>query len=316
MLAVSRALGGGGVTRAGLCLQSPWAAVTSAQQSRGKWGQHGQADHPGPGCPRTWSLSAEARTVPGKARGLATSQGPPPRWPQPRGHDSQRPRVLAARARPNPRARPFAEARVNCSLHPLLLEGSPSCPNLYANWVVILLLVTFLLVTNVLLMNLLIAMFRWLPCRLALSTLGGPWFWSPQPRPVQPCRPQRGSHLSALRRGLDKGCHSRAGAPLWRSPLWHSGHQGGGTGLAGVCGRVPGPARLQQRGGGARGGVNFNPTLSWGPGLPRSRTGMAYRGHTQHLPELTSSSSHLPSPSHQCSERRAGWLFTSERTSY
>ncbi|DAA13512.1 TPA: transient receptor potential cation channel, subfamily M, member 5-like [Bos taurus] len=37
------------------------------------------------------------------------------------------------------------EARVNCSLHPLLLEGSPSCPNLYANWVVILLLVTFLL---------------------------------------------------------------------------------------------------------------------------------------------------------------------------
>ncbi|KAB0376470.1 hypothetical protein FD755_010914 [Muntiacus reevesi] len=40
------------------------------------------------------------------------------------------------------------EARVNCSLHPLLLEGSPSCPNLYANWVVILLLVTFLLVTN------------------------------------------------------------------------------------------------------------------------------------------------------------------------
>lgn len=50
---------------------------------------------------------------------------------------------------------------MNCSLHPLLEEGSPSCPNLYANWLVILLLVTFLLVTNVLLMNLLIAMFRW-----------------------------------------------------------------------------------------------------------------------------------------------------------
>lgn len=49
---------------------------------------------------------------------------------------------------------------MNCSVHPLLLEGSPSCPNLYANWLVILLLVTFLLVTNVLLMNLLIAMFR------------------------------------------------------------------------------------------------------------------------------------------------------------
>lgn len=49
---------------------------------------------------------------------------------------------------------------MNCSVHPLLLEDSPSCPNLYANWLVILLLVTFLLVTNVLLMNLLIAMFR------------------------------------------------------------------------------------------------------------------------------------------------------------
>ncbi|XP_020826469.1 transient receptor potential cation channel subfamily M member 5 isoform X4 [Phascolarctos cinereus] len=53
------------------------------------------------------------------------------------------------------------EARVNCSTHPLLLENSPSCPNLYANWLVILLLVTFLLVTNVLLMNLLIAMFSY-----------------------------------------------------------------------------------------------------------------------------------------------------------
>ncbi|XP_028726732.1 transient receptor potential cation channel subfamily M member 5 [Peromyscus leucopus] len=53
------------------------------------------------------------------------------------------------------------EARVNCSLHPLLLESSAACPNLYANWVVILLLVTFLLVTNVLLMNLLIAMFSY-----------------------------------------------------------------------------------------------------------------------------------------------------------
>ncbi|XP_074132097.1 transient receptor potential cation channel subfamily M member 5 [Sminthopsis crassicaudata] len=52
-------------------------------------------------------------------------------------------------------------ARVNCSAHPLLLENSPSCPNLYANWLVILLLVTFLLVTNVLLMNLLIAMFSY-----------------------------------------------------------------------------------------------------------------------------------------------------------
>ncbi|XP_032747252.1 transient receptor potential cation channel subfamily M member 5 isoform X3 [Rattus rattus] len=53
------------------------------------------------------------------------------------------------------------EARVNCSLHPLMLDSSASCPNLYANWLVILLLVTFLLVTNVLLMNLLIAMFSY-----------------------------------------------------------------------------------------------------------------------------------------------------------
>ncbi|NXI11218.1 TRPM5 protein, partial [Irena cyanogastra] len=50
----------------------------------------------------------------------------------------------------------------NCTFNPLqiLQENMPSCPNSYANWLVILLLVIFLLVTNVLLMNLLIAMFR------------------------------------------------------------------------------------------------------------------------------------------------------------
>ncbi|KAF0042855.1 hypothetical protein F2P81_004192 [Scophthalmus maximus] len=37
----------------------------------------------------------------------------------------------------------------------------PPCPNVYANWLVILLLVIFLLVTNVLLLNLLIAMFSY-----------------------------------------------------------------------------------------------------------------------------------------------------------
>ncbi|XP_068611806.1 transient receptor potential cation channel subfamily M member 5 [Brachionichthys hirsutus] len=37
----------------------------------------------------------------------------------------------------------------------------PPCPNIYANWLVILLLVIFLLVTNVLLLNLLIAMFSY-----------------------------------------------------------------------------------------------------------------------------------------------------------
>ncbi|KAI6068421.1 Transient receptor potential cation channel subfamily M member 5 [Aix galericulata] len=51
----------------------------------------------------------------------------------------------------------------NCTLNPLhiLQDNSPSCPNNYANWLVILLLVIFLLVTNVLLMNLLIAMFSY-----------------------------------------------------------------------------------------------------------------------------------------------------------
>lgn len=62
---------------------------------------------------------------------------------------------------------------MNCSAHPLLLEDSPSCPNLYANWLVILLLVTFLLVTNVLLMNLLIAMFRCPPPPLLHPLVGG-----------------------------------------------------------------------------------------------------------------------------------------------
>lgn len=50
----------------------------------------------------------------------------------------------------------------NCTmdLH-LIIDGTlPPCPNIYANWLVILLLVIYLLVTNVLLMNLLIAMFR------------------------------------------------------------------------------------------------------------------------------------------------------------
>ncbi|NXN14320.1 TRPM5 protein, partial [Indicator maculatus] len=51
----------------------------------------------------------------------------------------------------------------NCTLDPLqtLQENSPACPNSYANWLVILLLVIFLLVTNVLLLNLLIAMFSY-----------------------------------------------------------------------------------------------------------------------------------------------------------
>lgn len=43
-----------------------------------------------------------------------------------------------------------------------IIEGlRPPCPNVYANWLVILLLVIYLLVTNVLLLNLLIAMFSY-----------------------------------------------------------------------------------------------------------------------------------------------------------
>ncbi|XP_054625682.1 transient receptor potential cation channel subfamily M member 5 isoform X5 [Dunckerocampus dactyliophorus] len=43
----------------------------------------------------------------------------------------------------------------------IIMGRRPPCPNVYANWLVILLLVIFLLVTNVLLLNLLIAMFSY-----------------------------------------------------------------------------------------------------------------------------------------------------------
>lgn len=55
---------------------------------------------------------------------------------------------------------------INCTVDSdEILKGLlPPCPNKYANWLVILLLVIFLLVTNVLLLNLLIAMFRSVKC--------------------------------------------------------------------------------------------------------------------------------------------------------
>ncbi|XP_071375194.1 transient receptor potential cation channel subfamily M member 5 isoform X2 [Centroberyx affinis] len=51
----------------------------------------------------------------------------------------------------------------NCTTDPeeIIMGLQPPCPNIYANWLVILLLVIFLLVTNVLLLNLLIAMFSY-----------------------------------------------------------------------------------------------------------------------------------------------------------
>ncbi|KAM9422687.1 transient receptor potential cation channel subfamily M member 5 [Salvelinus alpinus] len=51
----------------------------------------------------------------------------------------------------------------NCTtvIEEIIMGTLPPCPNVYANWLVILLLVIFLLVTNVLLLNLLIAMFSY-----------------------------------------------------------------------------------------------------------------------------------------------------------
>ncbi|KAK2819781.1 hypothetical protein Q7C36_021427 [Tachysurus vachellii] len=51
----------------------------------------------------------------------------------------------------------------NCTMeiHMIIAGTLPPCPNIYANWLVILLLVIYLLVTNVLLLNLLIAMFSY-----------------------------------------------------------------------------------------------------------------------------------------------------------
>ncbi|CAI9615287.1 unnamed protein product, partial [Staurois parvus] len=51
----------------------------------------------------------------------------------------------------------------NCTNDPVAImnEELPPCPNTFANWLVILLLVVFLLVANILLLNLLIAMFSY-----------------------------------------------------------------------------------------------------------------------------------------------------------
>lgn len=114
------------------------------------------------------TFSTTTRSSPGNLGGWSPLRPSVPERPRPSCN-------LLASARGHPRPPPcpsLSEARVNCSAHPLLPEDSPACPNLYANWLVILLLVTFLLVTNVLLMNLLIAMFR---CTPHPPTSGWPW---------------------------------------------------------------------------------------------------------------------------------------------
>lgn len=63
----------------------------------------------------------------------------------------------------------------------IIMGKLPPCPNIYANWLVILLLVIFLLVTNVLLMNLLIAMFRSVSEFGALSSRGDKCHLTPIP---------------------------------------------------------------------------------------------------------------------------------------
>lgn len=98
---------------------------------------------------------------------------------------------------------------MNCSAHPRQREDARSCPNLYANWLVILLLVTFLLVTNVLLMNLLIAMFRCPPVSLWVAA---------EPSSSPGCRghPQHGGAGRAWRGEVVSTC-SRGGGRLAKS---------------------------------------------------------------------------------------------------
>lgn len=61
---------------------------------------------------------------------------------------------------PLPTAAKMPQDNCTMDLHQIIAGTLPPCPNIYANWLVILLLVIYLLVTNVLLLNLLIAMFR------------------------------------------------------------------------------------------------------------------------------------------------------------
>eukprot|EP00069_Balaena_mysticetus_P005851 bmy_05031T0 len=127
------------------------------------------------------------------------------------------------------------EARVNRSVHPLLLEGSPSCPNLYANRLVIVLLVTFLLVTNVLLVNLFIATFR-ATRTPSVSSSATTSSWSttsapPWPRPGPALHPPQPPEPGA-QEVLPEGGPAEAGTPgegPAGAPGPEDGHLGGGA---------------------------------------------------------------------------------------
>lgn len=159
----------------------------------------------------------------------------------------------------SPSSPPLSEARVNCSVHPLLPEGSPACPNLYANWLVILLLVTFLLVTNVLLMNLLIAMFR-CPGRDLAPPGGGEGGGHPKHCPLpapgtgegcgggfpSPCplgHPSPAGPGPSEAEGSE-GCWDGSGRPRRREP---PGPSDGGSGSEGPSLSRPGPAATPSR---------------------------------------------------------------------
>lgn len=244
-------------------------------------GGSGARAHPpvcwGPRCPR-WGLPVP---TPGQVtprtpgcRSGASALRPSPGAGLRAGERLWPPRALArgcpGAAHPAPPLRPLAEARVNCSAHPLLLGGSPSCPNLYANWLVILLLVTFLLVTNVLLMNLLIAMFR-CPTPPSCGGPGDPALGAPRLPPSRPAAP--------VGRGMGGGSPRTLASTLLRGLgcRWQRAGPGTGRPRQGCSGRsFPRPLAQGRplahpgRGSAKLGTWRCVPDGRWGSGQPQT----------------------------------------------